>query len=172
MTTAFPIVDNRPTPEDLYQQFHLLGYLISHEFTRDWKLQADLSPDVAQAAFMGLMRSLRYEGHSPRLARTCMRNGARDSVRGETRHRARFPFTEETPVEEALYDLQAVDNRHDITKLLATLPERQRQILELTYLQEMSDQDAASKLHLMLSVVKSEKAEALAVLHKLVTDED
>jgi RNA polymerase sigma factor (sigma-70 family) len=156
---------DKPTQEELYAQYHLLVHFVSHRIAARFGLPNHVAQDIAQAGFLGMLRSLRPDyHHTTSLVRTCINNASRDAVRGEARHRKRF--IQSDVLETTLYaeNLDAVDNHLDVTKLLSTLPPQQCQILQLTYLQEVSDEEAASTLHLTLSALRREKAAALAAL--------
>lgn len=61
-------------------------------------------------------------------------------------------------------DTDGVDERHALLPLLRTLPPRQRAVLVLRYLCDMSDADVAETLDISLGTVRSQAFRGLAAL--------
>lgn len=65
-----------------------------------------------------------------------------------------------------------VDDRERLGRLLATLPVRQRRVVVLRYLHDLSEQQVAAELRLPLGTVKSNAARGLAALRVALKAED
>jgi RNA polymerase sigma-70 factor (sigma-E family) len=90
------------------------------------------------------------------------------------RHRARRPETHlseaHTP---AVTDLTGRSDDHDaIIRALATLPARQRAVIVLRFLDDLSEADTAVTLSCSVGTVKSQTARALARLREVLHSDD
>lgn len=65
-----------------------------------------------------------------------------------------------------------VDDRERLGRLLAQLPVRQRRVVVLRYLHDLSEQDVAAELGLPLGTVKSSAARGLAALRTTLGQEE
>ncbi|GAA1886744.1 sigma-70 family RNA polymerase sigma factor [Lapillicoccus jejuensis] len=59
-----------------------------------------------------------------------------------------------------------VDDRDEIVRLLATLPEQQRKVVVLRYYADLSEQQVADALGVSVGTVKSTASRALATLRE------
>lgn len=65
-----------------------------------------------------------------------------------------------------------VDERERLGRLLAQLPARQRRVVVLRYLHDLSEQEVAAELGLPLGTVKSSSARGLAALRSALGQEE
>ncbi|MCA0296017.1 MAG: SigE family RNA polymerase sigma factor [Actinobacteria bacterium] len=89
-------------------------------------------------------------------------------------HRARHgTVAMAEPPERATADRSAaVDERERLGRVLATLPGRQRRVVVLRYLHDLSEHDVAVELGLPLGTVKSSAARGLAALRAALGQEE
>lgn len=116
--------------------------------------------DAVQAAFLSAWTAVaRYNparGSGRSWVLSIVRNRAIDVLREQSRRGGRtteLEFEPEDPERtEALVARQEMGR--DVRKALGSLPEDQRQVLELAYYSELSQQEIASTLHVPLGTVK------------------
>ena len=89
-------------------------------------------------------------------------------------HRARHGTVAmaDPPEQGAAEPTAAVDERERLGRALATLPSRQRRVVVLRYLHDLSEQDVAAELGLPLGTVKSSAARGLAALRAALDQEE
>jgi len=129
----------------------------------DWHL----AEDVSQAALVRLYRAW------PRIARyESLDAYARRVVVNEANRWWRRPSARELPRAEladaALPSDTTLEMRDELWRLLLSLPRRQRAVLVLRYLEELSEQETATALGCTTGTVKSSTSKALARLHTAV----
>jgi RNA polymerase sigma-70 factor (sigma-E family) len=78
----------------------------------------------------------------------------------------------EPPEQSAVDRNDGVDERERLGRVLATLPARQRRVVVLRYLHDLSEQDVAAELGLPLGTVKSTAARGLAALRTALGQEE
>lgn len=147
--------------ELLYRRYGDLVYSVALRVLAD----PALAQDVAQEVFLRVWRSpSSYDGTRGRFANwlaSVTRNRAVDEVRMRGRRRLRemggdLPL--EPPDEHAADPAQAAEmemERAAIVRALRTLPEEQRQALELAYFGGLTQQEIAEMLHQPLGTVKT-----------------
>lgn len=89
-------------------------------------------------------------------------------------HRARHgTVAMAEPPQQAVPDAAAdVEERERLGRVLATLPQRQRRVIVLRYLHDLSEADVAAELGLPAGTVKSNAARGLAALRAALGQEE
>jgi RNA polymerase sigma factor (sigma-70 family) len=157
----------------LYDRFGRVAYGLALRVLRD----RSLAEDAVQEAFMTVWRTAdRFMPDRSKASSwilTFVHRRAVDLVRREERRRAEplesAPESEEGgpgPDEEAWLRLQ----RERVQKALHTLPDQQREALELAYFGGFTQSELAERLGLPLGTIKSRMFTGLARLRELLDD--
>jgi RNA polymerase sigma-70 factor (sigma-E family) len=123
--------------------------------------------DVVQDAFAALHR--RWDGlRSPAAAAGYLRvsvvNGARSMLRKRKVARRGMHLFDDTPADAADTSTLLLADRQLVREALARLPDRQREVLTLRYVAELSDADIATATGLSPGGVRSAASRGLATL--------
>lgn len=131
---------------------------------------APAAEDVAQAAFVALARApeLRNPAAVGAFLRRCVVNQSRTDRRRLNLLRTLLPRLAERQPEAAPDDVQ----RLLVRRVLADLPRRQREILVLRYVSDLSVAETAELLGISPGTVKSTTHDALAALAARLSAED
>ncbi|MEO7285574.1 MAG: SigE family RNA polymerase sigma factor [Jatrophihabitantaceae bacterium] len=133
--------------------------------------QVSVAEDVVQDAFAAVYRkwdAIREPAATIGYLRTCVVNGSRNALRKRITARKYLSVVgsgvgEETA--EAADHSSLLSAEHQMVRsALAELPRRQREVLTLRYLAELSDADIAEATGLSLGGVRSAASRGLAVL--------
>jgi RNA polymerase sigma factor (sigma-70 family) len=156
----------------LYDRFGRVAYGLALRVLRD----RSLAEDAVQEAFMTVWRTAdRFMPERSKASSwilTFVHRRAVDLVRREERRRAEplesAPETEggQTPDEEAWLRLQ----RERVQRALHTLPDQQREALELAYFGGFTQSELADRLGLPLGTIKSRMFTGLSRLRELLDD--
>ena len=131
--------------------------------TGDWSKAEDLVQS-ALATTWSHWRSLRSPAAAESYTRTCMARLATSWWR--RRWRGEVP-TADVPDRAGRSPYDDVDVAHAVSHALATLPPRQRAIVVLRYLDDLTESETAAALGVAVGTVKSGHAAALARLRAL-----
>lgn len=127
----------------------------------------DAAEDVVQEAFAALFRrwgSLRDDAAAVGYLRACVVNGSRSALRRRIVARRHIHIVEDGPTE-AADATSLLSAEHDAVRAaLDGLPERQREVLTLRYIAELSDADIAAATGLSEGGVRSASSRGLAAL--------
>jgi len=127
--------------------------------------------DVVQDAFAALFRrwdTLRDPAAATAYLRTSVVNAARSTLRRRGVARRHLHLTTADPVEDADHSSLRSAEHHELRHALRTLPQRQREVLTLRYLTEMSDSDIAATTGLSPSGVRSAASRGLTALRSTI----
>jgi len=129
----------------------------------DTELAADLVQDVYVKTYVAWNRVRREEALT--YARRVLVNTNIDRLR---RHRAEVALADaHEPIDP--YDAPgAVAERDQMARWLAVLPLKQRQVVVLRYVQDLSEQETAEVLGVSVGTVKSNASRALATLRSAI----
>jgi RNA polymerase sigma-70 factor (ECF subfamily) len=156
---------------ELYDRFGRVAYGLALRVVRD----ATLAEDVVQEAFLGIWRSApRFKAERAKASTwilTLVHRRAVDLVRREERRRAeplerRSPEAEGGAEDEVWLRLE----RERVRRALATLPDQQREAIELAYYGGFTQSELADRLGLPLGTIKSRMFAGLARLRDLLSD--
>ena len=115
--------------------------------------------DVVQDAFTALHRrwpSLQNEHAATAYLRTSVVNGARSALRKRRTVRSYLRAVDEPQLAESADSPTLLADEHRVViQALATLPERQREVIVLRYWGELSEAEIASTLGISIGSVKS-----------------
>jgi RNA polymerase sigma-70 factor (ECF subfamily) len=158
---------------ELYDRYQAQMYGLAMRITRD----AALAQDAVQEAFMGVWR------HAARYA--AGRSSARTWILSITHHRAidlvrrrrattALPDTEETPgaltAPDVWPEVARAADAAAIRAALGTLPEEQRQVIELAYFEGLTQVEIAGRTGAPLGTVKSRSRLGLATLRRALEE--
>ena len=154
-----------PSFDELYQQQWWPMLRLATGLVDD----ASAAEDVVQDAFAALYRhwsTIRDHRAAAGYLRTSVVNGSRSVLRKRmTARRHRFEVVDEH--EEAADRTSLLSAEHEIVRrALAVLPDRQREVLTLRYLAELSDADIAAATGLSPVGVRSASSRGLAALRR------
>jgi RNA polymerase sigma factor (sigma-70 family) len=129
--------------------------------------QVSVAEDVVQDAFAAVYR--RWESINDRAAvvgylRVCVVNHSRSALRSRIRARRNLRLVESGSVEGADSSSLLSAEHQMAREALATLPDRQREVLTLRCIAELSDADIAAATGLSLGGVRSAASRGLATL--------
>lgn len=136
--------------------------------------EAGVAEDVVQDAFTAVYRrwaSIRDRGAQVGYLRVCVVNAARSALRRKVtarKHLHLFGAGDEESADRS--SVRAAE--HDVVRrALNALPDRQREVLTLRYIAELSDTDIAAATGLSLPGVRSAASRGLATLRSTVGDQ-
>jgi RNA polymerase sigma-70 factor (sigma-E family) len=130
-------------------------------------VDAASAEDVVQDAFAALYRrraTLREPAAAGGYLRTSVVNGARSTLRRRQTARKHLRVLPEETVEGADSSSVLSAEHEMVRQALRTLPDRQREVLTLRYLADLSDADIAVATGLSLPGVRSASSRGLAAL--------
>lgn len=141
----------------LYDRYHDRAYRIARSVCRD----EGRAQEAVQETFISIWRTrCNYEDRgavAPWLM-TVARNRAIDIARANephARHRATADWLEAIPAPDAVADsVMADDQAHHLFRLLAELPDTQRDVITLAFHGQLTHREIAARLDLPLGTVK------------------
>lgn len=140
-------------------RLHRVGYLL----TGDW----GAAEDLVQHALVATWRRFDRLDAPEAFARTVMARGA--ASRWRRKWHGEIPHGE-LPEPHAADPWSGVDTAHELRAALLALPARQRAVVVLRFLDDMSEAETAAALGWPAGTVKSTCARALAALRAAGTD--
>jgi RNA polymerase sigma-70 factor (ECF subfamily) len=157
--------------EELYRRYASHAYGLAYRVTR----QQNLAQDVVHDAFLALWRAPEAYDRARGTFRTfflsMVHHRGVDLVRREQRLRARTekaanlePPADEDPADAVVEAGYLAVRRKEVREALTTLPDPQRQVLEMAYLDGKTQVQIADELAIPLGTVKTR---TLAALRKL-----
>ncbi len=156
----------------LYQRYGNLVYTIAYKMLNSVSEAEDLTQDV----FLNFWKQEKFDPHRAALSTyLCVMTRSRalnqiksrgSQQRSLEKLQAMPPaeFSASTPIESASLEEQ----QQTLKRVLAQLPERQRQILELNFYQGVSQSNIAQQLNLPLGTVKTNARQGLITLRRLL----
>jgi len=128
----------------------------------------DLARDVVQEAYVKTYAAWRRvrSGEALLYARAVVVNANIDRLR---RRHGEVALAEDFDQVDPTDTASAVSQRDEVARLLAGLPTRQRQVVVLRYVLDLSEQDTAAELGISVGTVKSASSRALASLRTRIT---
>lgn len=129
--------------------------------------QVAVAEDVVQDAFASLYRrwdSLRDPQAAAGYLRTSVVNGSRNALRRRIVARKHLQVLSDDTVEGADHTTVLTAEHQLVRAALAELPSRQREVLTLRYIAELSDAEIAEATGLSLGGVRSASSRGLAAL--------
>lgn len=131
-----------------------------------------LVDDVFQEGFLDLRRSgKKYQpkGRLKAWLASCMRLQAKHVLSHKKVYRKFTTIEQSTEIPDQKQSASKIDNRDEVTHLLGTLPERQRQFLIMRYLDDLKPSEISVKLGVKVEIVSDTIYKGLAKLRKLFT---
>lgn len=141
--------------DDEFEELAALAYRTAYRILGSRPQSQDVAQDTMVKAYV---RWRQVDGH----ARAWVCRVAANGALGVVRRRSRHPATE-SPTATAGVE---VADRLDLQRLLATLTRRQRDVVVLRYLADMSEADTASELGISVGTVKAHAHRALEILRR------
>lgn len=138
----------------------------AYYLTGDW----DTAQDIVQLALvkmLGAWGRLKPDIDRVAYARTVMVNVYRDQLRSDRRRRITLVHRATQPIANPEVDVAERDYQRE---LLLQLPPRQRAVVVLRFLEDLSVQETADCLGVTTGTVKSQTADALRALRTTVGD--
>jgi RNA polymerase sigma factor (sigma-70 family) len=126
-----------------------------------------LAEEIVQDAFEALYErwdALRDPAAAAGYLRVSVVNGARSALRRSTRARKYLVGWHEDTAESADHSALLRDEHESVRRALAALPDRQREVLTLRYLQDLPDVEIAAATGLSIGGVRSASSRGLAAL--------
>jgi RNA polymerase sigma-70 factor, ECF subfamily len=161
--------------QELYDRYRVMAYSIALRITTD----ASLAEDVVQDAFLGVWRNAgRYvegRGSVKTWLLSIVHHRAVDAVR-RRRPTTELPEREDVPpaqltLPDIWADVAAGLDRAEIARALATLPDVQREAIELAYWGGLTQPEIAERTGAPLGTVKSRVRLGLLALRRALTGE-
>jgi RNA polymerase sigma-70 factor (ECF subfamily) len=165
--------------DELYRRYSSIAYGLAYRVTG----QRIIAQDVIQEAFLALWRA--PEAFDPTRGAfrsfflSLVHHRAVDAVRREERMRARHeraanlePLVSEDPAESVADEDLVQRRRREVREALADLPAEQRHVLEMAYLDGMTQVRIAEELSVPLGTVKTRTFAALRKLRRALETED
>ena len=165
--------------DELYRRYAPTAYGLAYRLTG----QQMLAQDVVHDAFMALWRAPEAFDPARGAFRTfflsLVHHRAVDTVRREERLRKRSeraanlePLTVEDPGEDVVDEAFLGVRRREVRQALATLPDPQRQVLEMAYFQAYTQAQIAEELGIPIGTVKTRTLAAMRKLRRGLYRED
>ena len=165
--------------DELYRRYAPTAYGLAYRVVG----QQMLAQDVVHDAFMALWRAPEAFDPTRGAFRTfflsLVHHRAVDTVRREERLRKRTeraanlePLTVEDPAEDVVDEAFLGIRRREVRQALATLPDPQRQVLEMAYLQAYTQAQIAEELGIPIGTVKTRTLAAMRKLRRALYRED
>jgi RNA polymerase sigma-70 factor (ECF subfamily) len=160
--------------QELYDRYRVMAYSIALRITSD----ASLAEDVVQDAFLGVWRNAsRYvdgRGSVKTWLLSIVHHRAVDAVR-RRRPTTELPEREDVPptafqLPDIWHEVAAGLDRTEIAAAMATLPDVQRQAIELAYYGGLSQSEVAERLGQPLGTIKSRTFAGLSRLRELLRE--
>jgi RNA polymerase sigma-70 factor (sigma-E family) len=154
-----------PTFDELYEQLWWPMLRLATGLVDE----VSVAEDVVQDAFAATYR--RWEAIRDRQAaagylRTAVVNGSRSVLRRRITERKHLQSVVDEPADAADRCVLQVAERDRVLAAMSTLPDRQREVLTLRYIAELSDADIAQATGLSEGGVRSASSRGLAALRK------
>jgi RNA polymerase sigma-70 factor, ECF subfamily len=144
--------------EWLYDRYARLAFGLAFHILKD----ASTAEDVVQEAFLAIWRNaLRFDAGRGSLRAwllAIVRNRAIDQLRGRASAAAATYGPDTAPEAESMDAWEAMSlelERKQVREALASLPQEQRQTLELAYFEGLSQSEIAARMDVPLGTVKS-----------------
>lgn len=151
--TALPAADRLRTLFEVhYASLVALGRLLVDD--------RGLAEELVQEAFIRLQPRLDRVENAPAYLHTCVVNGARSALR--RRRTAQTFLRRQRPDEAYAEPTRLVEDREAVLAVLKTLPGRQREVLALRYLLDLSEKEIADTLGISAGSVKTHASRGLA----------
>jgi RNA polymerase sigma factor (sigma-70 family) len=174
MTGEPAAAESSPAPsfDDFYQQ-HWWPMLRLATGLVD---RASAAEDVVQDAFTAMYRRFDSIAASARLGylRRCVVNGSRSALRSRIRARKYVALVadDSSRTGEPADHTSVLSAEHEMARAaLAKLPDRQREVLTLRYIAELTDSDIAAATGLSLGGVRSASSRGLAAMRLALGDQ-
>jgi RNA polymerase sigma-70 factor, ECF subfamily len=161
--------------QELYDRYRVMAYSIALRITTD----ASLAEDVVQDAFLGVWRNagkyVEGRGSVKTWLLSIVHHRAVDAVR-RRRPTSELPEREDVPppqltLPDIWADVAADLDRSEILAALASLPDVQREAIELAYWGGLTQQEIAERTGAPLGTVKSRVRLGLLSLRRALTGE-
>ena len=170
---------DRDAFDELYGRYAPTAYGLAYRLTG----QQMLAQDVVHEAFMALWRAPEAFDPARGAFRTfflsLVHHRAVDTVRREERLRKRTeraanlePLTVEDHAEDVVDAAFIGIRRREVRQALATLPDPQRQVLEMAYFQAYTQAEIAEELDIPIGTVKTRTLAAMRKLRRALYRED
>jgi RNA polymerase sigma-70 factor (sigma-E family) len=164
MTYDAPSADRNAAVSELFLAQHARLVTLAQMLVGDLAT----AEDVVQDAFAALYRRwtwLREKGAAGGYVQTAVVNGARTQLR-RRRHLSYVPVDESIEIEAAAVDADLLrkEMHQVLSRGLAQLPIRQREVVVLRYYLDQSEQEIAATLSISRGSVKKHASRALATL--------
>ncbi len=162
--------------QELYDRYRVVAYSIAYRITTD----ASLAEDVVQDAFLGVWRNAsRYvegRGSVKTWLLSIVHHRAVDAVR-RRKPTTELPEREDVPppqltLPDVWQEVAAGLDRADIATAMATLPDVQREAIELAYWGGLTQQEIAERTGAPLGTVKSRVRLGLLSLRRAITGDE
>lgn len=116
--------------------------------------------ELVQEAFIRLQPRLDRVENPPAYLRTCVVNGARSALR--RRRTAETFLRRQRPDEVSAEPTSSVDDHQIVLSMLQGLPGRQREVLALRYLLDLSEKEISDTLGISIGSVKTHASRGIA----------
>jgi RNA polymerase sigma factor (sigma-70 family) len=162
--------------DELYERYKTMAYSIAYRITND----ATLAEDVVQDAFLGAWRNAeRYiagRGSVKTWLLSIVHHRAIDAIR-RRKPTTELPDVELVPppqfqVPDVWAEVSAGLDADDVRHALATLPDVQREAIELAYFGGLTQQEVAERTNTPLGTVKSRMRLGLMAMRRALTPDE
>lgn len=129
--------------------------------------EVSIAEDVVQDAFAATFQrwgAIRDRQAAAGYLRTAVVNGSRSVLRRRLTARKHWHSVVDEPVDAADHSVLRTAERGRVLEAMRTLPDRQREVLTLRYVAELSDADIAQATGLSEGGVRSASSRALAAM--------
>lgn len=129
--------------------------------------EAGIAEDVVQDAFAAVYRrwdTIRDRQASVTYLRTCVVNASRSVLRRRIVARKHLRLVRDEPVDSADHTVLLGADHDLVRQAMTTLPDRQREVLTLRFVAELSDAEIAAATGLSPAGVRSASSRGLAAL--------
>lgn len=152
-----------PTFDELYEQLWWPMLRLATGLVDEVSVTEDVVQDATAATYRR-WEAIRDRQAAAGYLRTAVVNGSRSVLRGRITERKHLRFVADEPVDAADRSVLRIAERERVLHAMSTLQDRQRGVLTLRYVAELSDGDIAQATGLSEGGVRSASSRAHAAL--------
>jgi RNA polymerase sigma-70 factor, ECF subfamily len=155
---------------DLYDDLAPTVFGTAIQIVRNRELAEEVTQDVFTWVWRSAASFQAARGTATALVLTVTRRRAIDAVRHEesVRRRAALPQTEALTSPIDAYPFTRTEGRRQVDSLLAELTELQREVIRLSYWEELSGAELAARLGIKLATAKTRKRDGLTRMRSVL----
>ena len=150
---------------ELVREHQAMVFSLARYFLHD----RETAEEVAQDVFLGLYHNLASIESAAHLKFWLRRVTGHRCIDYTRRNRLKTVSVEDTPEPFSMFDLPDSMMRDTLRRIVATLPEKPRLVVQLRYQEDLDPMEIAQVLEMPLNTVKSHLRRSLAILREKIS---